>query len=596
MTETQDRPRPNRVSRRAALRAAGFGIVGLTGAALIGCTGDDAPEATPTPTPTPTPTATNASTPAQGTPPVVPKPSRGGTLNLALERDPRTLDPYGTLNTDTKAVGAHSYQRLYKRETSAGGNGGETRPGPDLAVTAETDDGATWTIKLRDHKFHNLPPVDGRKITSEDVVFSTRLLRATEAPNSPEVSNWINVEAPDDSTVVFTLDQPSATFPEQIADANLLQILPLEADGRFDPKVTMIGSGPWIMREYQPSVGFEFDANPDYYEIAEDGQSLPYVDKLSRPIVLEYPHRLALFLDGHLDGLPLNNSDVIDIRNFNPDLQWLNQVSQLQSIFFWSNPQTTDAAWKDDRFRRAVSMALDRDRLTDIGYGTSALRDAGLPVDLVWNNIIPAGWGERWWLDPQSAAHGPSGEFFQHQIPEAIKMLAAAGVEDRFSIPYFYTGRYGGPFPRIAEAHVDMLRAVGLDPVTEIQEFYPTYTERTFRGDFEGMAFGYETAFLEAGSYLNRMFGDDPANHSNISDPRIDEIAAAQAVEFNEDQRRALLHEAQILNAEKMWYVPSQAGAGTSYTAYQKYLQGGVRDTLGYGAGTEEYIWYWIEP
>ena len=34
-------------------------------------------------------------------------------------------------------------------------------------------------------------------------------------------------------------------------------------------------------------------------------------------------------------------NDVIGLRNDDPDLQWLGQVSQLQSIFYWDNVATT---------------------------------------------------------------------------------------------------------------------------------------------------------------------------------------------------------------------------------------------------------------
>ena len=586
--EQKSRPR---FSRRAALRGAGTGAIGLLGAALVGCGSEEAtPAATATTTATPKPTVEQSTSG-----PVAPKLTRGGAWQIATDVDPPTLYPYGTLEDSTKAIAAYSYQRLYKRETSAGGDGGETLPIPDLALGAETEDGVTWTLKLRDHNFHQLEPVNGRKITSEDVLFSVRLLQASETPNSSNVENWIKVEAPDDSTVVFTLDRPSPIFLEQLADTNLLQVLPQEADGGFDPTVTMIGGGPWIMRDYQRSLSFEFEANPDYYELGEDGNPVPYLDTLTVPIIPEYPRRLAQFLSGDLSALRVNPLDVIDISELEPALQWFGQTSQLTSILYWSNPQTTDAVWTDVRFRKAVSMALDRNGLSDRGYNTSALSDAGLPITLDWNNIIPAGWGSRWWLDPSSNAHGPSGAFFNHDLAEARSLLAAAGVVDGFEIPYLYTGRYGGPFPRIAEAQIDMLQAVGLAPQPNIQEYESTYLQSTFRGDFEGMAFGYETAFPEAGAYLRRLFGDDPANHSNISDPQLDQLVSAEAVALLEDDRRTIMHEAQIRNAEQMWYVPSQAGAGVSYTAYQSSVRGGLRDTLGHGGGTEEFIWYWLE-
>ncbi len=589
-----------RISRRAALRGAGVGAAGVAGAVLIGCgSDDDDPTATPDNgggngggDATATAEATQVretSTPASS---VI---KRGGRYAGAETGDPPTINPYGNASFAGKVVGAYAYNRLYKRETFAGSDGGQTLPGPDAALSAETEDGIVWTLKLRDMNFHNVSPVDGRKLTSEDVVFSAGLLQAEEAPNRAAVTNWLNVEAPDAETVVFTLDAPSPTFIEQIADANLLHIFPTEADGGFDPNVTMIGGGPWIFREYQPSVKFSYDANPDYYELGEDGQPLPYTDGVDLFIIPEYANRRAQFIAGNLSELPINANDVIGTRNEDPDLQWLGQVSQLQSIFYWDNVATTDAAYGDDRFRKAVSMSLDRDGLTDLGYETFALRDAGLPANLSWNNIIPAGWGERWWLDPQSAEHGDSGKFFNYDPAEAKKLLAAQGVEDGFGVPYIYTSRYSGAFPPIAEAQINMLTEIGLNPQTDVQDYSSLYITNTFKGDFEGMAFGYETPFPEAGSYWARMFGDDPANHSKLKLPEFTDIDDRQKVELDEEKRRAIMHEGQILNAESMWYAPSQAGAGTTYRAYQANIQGGIRDTLGYAAGTEERIHYWID-
>ncbi len=583
-----------RVSRRSALRGAGVATAGVAGAVLIGCgSDDDDPTATATTAPgEPTADATqvrDTSTPASN---VI---TRGGTYTGWLAGDPPTLNPYGNASFEGKVAGAFVYNRLYKRETFAGSDGGETLPGPDAALSAESDDGQTWTIKLRDLNMQDVPPVSGRKLDAEDVLFSAGLLQAEESPNRDAVTNWVKIEAPDSETVVFTLDAPSPTFLEQIADANLLHIIPKEADGEFDPATTMIGGGPWILNEYRPSSGFSYDRNPNYYEIGDDGEPIPYVDHYERPIIPEYANRLAQFLAGNLSELTINANDVIGLRNDEPDLQWLGQVSQLQSIFYWDNTLTTDAAYGDDRFRKAVSMSLDRDGLTDLGYNTFALRDAGLPANLQWNNIIPAGWGDRWWLDPQSEAHGESGQFFNFDVAEAVKLLQAQGVEDGFEIPYIYTSRYTGAFPPIAEAQIAMLQAIGLSPQTDVQDYSSLYITNTFRGDFEGMAFGYETPFPEAGGYWNRMFGSDPANHSKIVTEAMTDIDNRQKVELDEEARRAIMHEGQILNAENMYYVPSQAGAGTSYRAYQSNVQGGIRDTLGYGGGVEEAIFYWID-
>ena len=596
MTESDSYRTRRRVSRRAALRVAGLTAAGVTGAVLIGCTGED-PE--PTSTPAASPTGGVA-----GPPPTPARPAstptavaikRGGTYTAARSTDPPTINPYASSEDATKTVAAFAYNRLYKRETVAGSDGGDTRPTPDAAVAAVSDDGATWTVKLRDVELHDVPPVSGRKLDSEDVLFAFGLLKADESPNRAAVANWLRVEAPDPETVVFTLDAPSAGFLEQLADADLLQLVPREADGEFDPAVTMIGGGPWVFKEYEPSVRFRYDRHPNYYERGADGGALPYVDSFEYQIIPEYPKRLAQFLAGNLSELAINANDVIALRNEVPELQWLGEEQRLQSIFYWDNVLTTTAPYRDDRFRKAVSMSLDRDGLTDVGYGTFGLRDAGLQPRLSWNNIIPAGWRDRWWLDPQSAAHGDSAKFFEFNPVEATRLLRAQGVEEQFAIPYIYTSRYSGAFPRIAEAQIKMLQGIGLQPQPQVQSFSETYLPHTFQGGFTGMAFGYETLFSEAGSYWNRLFGDDAANHSRIVTPELTDITERQSVELDEDARRSIMHEGQIVNAENMFYVPSQAGTGTTYRAYQPSVRGGTRGTFGNGGGTEEYVWYWLD-
>jgi peptide/nickel transport system substrate-binding protein len=580
------------------LHSGGAAVAGLAGAALIGCDGDEDAPAIATGTAQrlgSTPAAAQTQVRDTATPRSLAL-RRGGTLSVPLGLDPPTIYPYGHTSFLTKGIASHVYNRLLKRVTFAGSDGAETFPGPDAAISAESADGQTWTVTLREGlRLHDVPPVHGRALDADDVMFSAALLRADSNPNRDAVANWLNVEAPDPVTVVFTLDAPSPTFTEQIADANLLQILPREADGGFDPATTMIGGGPWILREYRVSSGFSFDRNPGYYELGEDGEPLPYTDQLSRPIINEYSNRLAQFLAGNLHLLAVGANDVIPLRNEVPALQWLGQVRAVQSMLYWDHILETDQPWGDARFRRGVSMALDRDALTDVAYNTIALRDAGLPTNLAWNNIIPCGFGPAWWLDPQTPEHGASGDYFRYDPTEGRRMLEAAGVEDAFEIPYLYGNHIAGSFGVMAEAQIAMLRDIGLNPKTDVQDYASLYSQTTLRGDFEGMAFDAETAFTEAGDYWGRLFGDTELNHSRVVVPRMTEIDDRQRIELDEAARSELFHEGQILNAESMYYVPSQFGVGTSYTAFQPSVQGGIRDTWGFAAATEEYAYYWLD-
>ena len=442
-------------------------------------------------------------------------------------------------------------------------------------------------------KFHNLEPVNGRALTADDVKFSWDRLTSAEAAGSAFVNHVSGLEVIDDRTLKFTLKDVSPVFLETLADPNILFVMPTESDGGFDPNLKSVGSGPWVLNEYRPSEVFKFDRNPDWYEQGEDGNTLPYTDGVELVIIPEYQNQLAQYEAGNIYSQGIRSDDVLGLQSREPDAVWLTAVSELQSIIYFSDTMTTDKAWGDDRFRKAVSMSLDREGLLDLAYNVAALRDAGLDASAAWNNIVPAGNG-RFWLDPQSAAHGDSGRWFQHNIADAKKLLAAAGVEDGFELGYHYTNRYGSTWVSVAEATFNMFTEVGLGPTTAVEDYNAVYITQTFRGEFDGMAFGYETPFPEVGGYFPRMFGDDPANHGKISDPVIDDLATKQAKELDYEQRRDYIHEIQRVNAQNMYYVPHPQGGGTGWTAYHPFIKG-LRQTKSYGGPTETLPFRWLD-
>ena len=79
-----------------------------------------------------------------------------------------------------------------------------------------------------------------------------------------------------------------------------------------------------------------------------------------------------------------------------------------------------------------------------------------------------------------------------------------------------------------------------------------------------------------------------------MNDPQLKEIALKQQATIDEEERRALFHEAQKINGVQMYYVPNQAGAGTTWTAYQPWVRNGVEyATIGYGGAAEVLPFYW---
>ncbi len=508
---------------------------------------------------------------------------------MDLTGDPPTIDPYGNTSFNTKGFAAYVYSRLYKYQAGPGIKGADVKPTPDIAEKAESSpDGLKWTVTLRQGaKFHNVAPVNGRAVTTDDVKFSWGRATAKVNTNAAQFAFVDKIEFPDARTIVFSLKEPNVAFLDVLSDANLLWVMPTESDGKFNPATAAVGSGPWIFDSYTASVGMKFKKNPEWYVAG-----FPLMDGVDVSISTEYANRLAQFRAGNTDTAGINAADLADVNKQNKDIVLVGELSQQTSYLYFD--ADAGAPWRDARVRQAISMAIDRDGLNELAFEIKKLKAAGIAVVDNWNNFIPAGM-TRWWLDPKSPKHGDSGKFFQYNVAEAKKLLTAAGFANGFDIKFQYAGnRYGKDFNDMAEAQGNFLQALGLKVQIEVQDYNTVYINQTSVGNFKGLAFGPETPFPEVGGYVLRNFTDNPKNRGKINDAAITRLVADQQRESSEEKRREMLHEIQRLNAAQMYYISSQYRASTNWTGHQPWVKGGDTFlTTGFGSPTETYPYRW---
>lgn len=127
----------------------------------------------------------------------------------------------------------------------------------DLATDYEiSDDGLTWTFKIRDDvKFTN-----GDPLTASDVAFTYN--NAKEQVVEADFSMLDSVEATDDTTAVFHLNKPYSVFAYLAA---VVGIVPENAYNQATYGENPIGSGRYMLKQWDRGEQVILEANPDYY-------------------------------------------------------------------------------------------------------------------------------------------------------------------------------------------------------------------------------------------------------------------------------------------------------------------------------------------
>ncbi|MEX2445741.1 MAG: ABC transporter substrate-binding protein [Dehalococcoidia bacterium] len=560
----------HRWSRRRLLTSAGALGVGLAGAALVGCgTGGEQAGATRTPV-------------------TVSVPKRGGTWHLALTADPGSLDPHASTSVVTKAVAAASYSRLFAYASGIATPRVTFDTVPDVATGIETTDGQTYTVTL-DPNARFTAPVS-RPVDADDVRLSfDRYLgrtRVTVAGADQELVSMIErVESPDPQTAVFHLTQPYAAFAQVLADPRTLQLLPAEAGRDFDPAQTMVGSGPWTLREFRPDTAVSFARNPEWHL----GPDLPYFDALEMHIVSDAAEALTHFLGGTLDALALSAGDVERVLEAVPGVQVVsNDVSSINNITF--SAVEPDAPWRDVRVRRAVSMALDRGAMLESVFGLQELTALGVEAPGHWNGFVP--WGiTEYWLDPKRM-EPENAVAFEYDPAEAAKLMAAAGLTEPVVAEWHHTSGYRGAYPAFAEMVPEYLAAVGIEATPIVEDFSSVFLPQTFIGDFRGLA-SVAYGLGEPGNYLEALYTPSSVrNTGKVDDPALTEMVQAVQTNLDRDERRQQILDAQEYLATHMYNVPLPLGP--SFTAYQPQARNVMTyQTHGPASAVDRVPWWW---
>ena len=480
-------------------------------------------------------------------------PKRGGTLAIRTW-DPPHFDPFQTISYKTHIALSFTHSRLLKHKAGPSVVPGTFPLEGDLAESWTQPNETTYVFKLRRGvKWHNKPPVNGRELTADDVVFSVNhFLTVKGNANAYMLKAVDKVEAPDKYTVKFTLKEPFVWFLDMISNPHAVAIVAkevLDKHGDFKKWESVIGTGPWMLDSYRPNVGLSYVRNPNYFI-----QGLPYIDRIEATVDDDNASRMAAFLSGKYDlgwEFPgtINRVDWVQIKDTlkqkRPKLQTVEFPSPVMSHI---SMRTDQKPFNDERVRQAMSMAIDRRALIEAVFeGVGAM-----------NPAVPAALKE--WSIPFDKL-GEGAKYYKHDPAEAKKLLAAAGYPNGFPGTMCFTTGYGSTILVDSLQLVQKdLKNVGIDVKIDQKE-YGAYIATCFYGKFDSMTYGPQTGFLEPDNFLyGQYYPEELKNQSHISDPVVADMLVRQRRTLDIAKRRDIIYDIQRHLAKKQYYVQMPSG------------------------------------
>jgi peptide/nickel transport system substrate-binding protein len=550
-----------RLSRRRALRTGALGTAGLSGAVLLACSSK-----TNNQTSQPAPPAKQAGAAVSATAAAAKQPRRGGTISLGQAGGQPGLDPH--IDSPVLAVyESFTYEGLVSI------NHYTLDVQPLLAQKWEQPDQTTYVFHLQPGvKFQNKPPVSGRAMTADDVVFSLNRVKSPGARfTSRTLLDGFTITAPDAATVKVTTSKPEGSFFSKIGGAAMMVVAKellekiggASEAGKINTPDQVLGTGPYIYQAMVPGLSSELVRNPDYWK-----QGQPYIDNIKRLNLFTSTgneQTWAAFISGQLDVMSVPGNRIKDfLASKGPGYQPLfaKDPAPYQSV-----PNTKVKPFDDARVTRALRLLLDHDELVSAWMEPWSGK-GGYASYLATN------------LDAWELSKDDFGKQLEYQKPkdaavkEALSLLSAAGFTKDKPLKFVIMSEGDWDFLKAgAELVQAQFARLGQGVVQTTLKLTDRSSYQTLRAnrDYEFGVLSNATSYDDPDAWFTQVYASNAGrNYWNHSDPKLDALFDKQRSILDLNQRKAAVKEA-LLAMLDSW---------PGSTLSQSYVMNGINPKL----------------
>lgn len=468
------------------------------------------------------------------------------TLRVADVGDVQSMDPHSLNESLQLSFTGNVYEPLVGRAK-------DMSLAPLLATKWAQSTPTVWRFDLRHGvKFH-----DGTPFTADDVVFSFKRGAADGSDMKGYTSPIKDVRKVDDYTVEIETNVPFPILPETLSVFYIMSKKWCEdnkaerpVDRRKGVENTASfkanGTGPFRLRERQPSTRTVITRNPNYWNKLETN-----VDEVVYTPIGNDATRVAAMLSGELDVMePVPLQDVERIKaggNFTvlqgPELRtiFLGMDQKREELLF-SNVKGKNP-FKDRRVRQAFYQAIDIE-----GIKSHVMRNAATPTAEM------VGPGVRG-FQPDMNKRLP------YDVDAAKKLLAEAGYPNGFEVGMNCPNDRYVNDGQICQAVAASLARIGVK-VNLQTETKNTYFPKILRRDTSFYLLGWYPSTNDAHDAMQALVatpndkGQGQFNLGWYSNPKFDELTLKIQAENDAARRNALIREAFKIHQDDIGHIP----------------------------------------
>jgi peptide/nickel transport system substrate-binding protein len=420
----------------------------------------------------------------------------GGSITIALEAEPRTLDPQITQDGQMRRVAENIFERLIDRDLD---DPGTLVPRLAAELPSRVND-TTWEVKLREGvKFHNGEPFNAESaawsINREiDPEYDSELLSQVETIKS--------AEAVDEYTVRITTNGPDPVLPSRLY---MIQQVPLDYSKDEAFARNPVGTGPYKFVEWAAGDHIDIAVNEDYWG------DPPSIAEATFRFLPENQSRVAALQSGEVQlemALPPESTGDVPQTITRDGLEY--PYIRLKNY---------EGPFQDEKVRRALAYALNVPSYIENIY-------AGNATQANCQTNGPAVFGYNPELKP-----------YPYDPEQAKQLLEEAGYDGEPARIIAPTGRWL-KFEELAEAIQADIDAIGLNAKIEMVQFDPWLTEfiqHIGEGQPDGALSSTSNELLD-GDRMSSLVGKS-GSVSSFDSPELEAKLAAARTELDVDKR-----------------------------------------------------------